>query len=238
MSMDFSEFQRQLGADPGNRDPEFLRAGQSAPEFQKAAEDAAAFEERLQRAIEITPPESLMADILEISQKNNVQASRWKPMALAAGLLVAVGAAGFAWKMNYSAGPVDEYLIAHYQHDGAGLLEQAGLQTEDDVQAFFSRVGAQAAPELAAAVSVIKHCPTPDGKGVHMVLNTEEGLLTLIYMPATEVGDLEELTFDNMRALLVGLEKGSAIIIGTDQQRLSRLYGLVHESITAAGNEA
>ncbi len=35
--------------------------------------------------------------------------------------------------------------------------------------------GADVAPALAGIVSVIKQCPTPDGKGVHMVLNTERG---------------------------------------------------------------
>ena len=33
MSMNFSEFIRQLGAEPRSQDPEFLRARQSSPEF-------------------------------------------------------------------------------------------------------------------------------------------------------------------------------------------------------------
>jgi hypothetical protein len=238
MSMDYSEFLRQLGADPHNRDPEFLSALQSGPEFQQAAEEARAFEDRLTRATELPMPENLLADITALSRKGPGFASRWKPMALAAGILIAVGAAGISWKMNYSPGPVDEYLVAHYHHDGASLIDKAGTQTDADVQAIFSRVGAQAMPALAGAISVIKHCPTPDGKGIHMVLNTEEGLLTLIYMPETKVSDLEEIAFDNMHALLVDLEKGSAIIIGTDAQSVSGLYAFVQESIVPASQEA
>lgn len=238
MSMDYSEFLRQLGADPDNRDPGFLRARESGPEFQQAAEEARAFESVLMRAVDVPVPEDLVSDIIEVSREKRGPVLNWKPVALAAGILIAVGAAGLSWKMNYSPGPVDEYLVAHYRHDGASLLDKASVSSDSDVQSIFSAVGAQALPALAGAISVIKYCPTPDGKGIHMVLNSEEGPLTLIYMPETTVNDSEEVFFDNMHALLVGLKKGSAVIIGSEQQRVSSLYALVHESIMPAGGEA
>ena len=45
-----------------------------------------------------------------------------------------------------------------------------------------------------------------------MVLATENGPLTVIYMPGTEVTDHEVLAFDGMEAMLVSLERGSAVI--------------------------
>jgi len=96
----------------------------------------------------------------------------------------------------------------------------------------------EAAPELAGIISVIKYCPTPDGKGIHMVLNTQEGPVTLIYMPETDVIDRQPLEFDGMQALLVGLEKGSAAIIGSGDQSISGLYAVVQESIIPVLNKA
>jgi len=238
MSMDFSEFQRRLGADPGNQDPEFLRARHSGPEFEQAVEDALKFEGRLERAMKISAPEALLTDILEVSRNNRTTSWRWKPLAVAAGILIAVGAAGINWRLSHHWNSVDEYLVAHYRHDGAGLVARAGALTEDDVEAIFLRVGAQVAPELAGVTSVIKYCPTPDGKGIHMVLNTDQGPITLIYMPETKAGDLQEVVFDNMHALLVDLPKGSAIIIGTSQQNVSSLFALVQDSIIPVSNEA
>ena len=78
---------------------------------------------------------------------------------------------------------------------------------------------------------MIKYCPTPDGKGVHMILNTETGPVTVFYMPDTQVTDKELLAFDNMEAILVDLQSGSAAIIGPDQQLISSLYNLVQDSI-------
>jgi len=241
MSMDFSEFQRRLGADPRNKDPEFLHARQSGPEFEQAAAAAEAFEALLDRAAGLPAPEGLLDDLLEISRDNapaTAPESRWRtmgwrtmPMALAAGILIAVGAAGISWNMNRGWDSVDQYLAEHYHHDGDALVAKSGKQPVGDVQAIFSTF-------LARIISVIKYCPTPDGKGIHMVLNTEQGLVTLIYMPETDVNDRETLEFGGMKALLVGLEKGSAAIIGTGSQSISELYSFVHESIVPAAYKA
>ncbi len=234
MSMDFSEFIRQLGADPGNRDPEFLRARQSSPEFLQAAEEAGALEEKLARAIDLPVPDDLLESILAISKGTTAAPGNtpwWRSMALAAGILIAVGAAGVTWNLNSGWENVEEYVADHYQHDGAGLVAKAGTRTSSDVQKIFSRFDVKATPALADIISVIKYCPTPDGKGVHMVLNTADGPVTVIYMPNTEVTDHETLEFEGMQALLVSLDKGSAVIIGTGAQEISELYSMVQNSI-------
>lgn len=236
MSMNFSEFIRQLGAEPHSRDPAFLRARQSSPEFVQAAQEAETFEEKLTRAVDLQLPDDMMERILQVS-RNPVETSAtattpwWRSMALAAGILIAVGAAGITWNMNRGWDNVNEYLADHYSHDGPGLVARAGEKTTEDIQAIFALFNVQAAPELAKIVSVIKYCPTPDGKGVHMVLNTSAGPVTVIYMPATEVNDRETLAFDGMHALLVSLEIGSAAIIGTGSQGISTLYSVIQSSI-------
>ncbi len=236
MSMNFSEFIRQLGAEPLSQDPAFLRARSSSPEFHQAAEEADAFEKKLTRAMDLQLPEDIMKNILQISRHpvGSAVASTtpwWRSMALAAGILIAIVATGISWNMNRGWDSVDEYVTDHYRHDGSGLLARAGKKTTQDIQRIFASFNVEAAPELAEIISVIKYCPTPDGKGVHMVLNTSEGPVTVIYMPATEVNDRETLEFDGMQVLLVSLEKGSAAIIGTGLQGLLALYSVIQNSI-------
>ena len=198
MSMDFSEFLRILGAEPRSKDPEFLRARQSGPEFEQASQVAEDFERQLERAIGLPAPEDLLSHIKDITRENaTAPMLRWRPMAIAAGLLIAVGAAGITWNMNRGWESVDQYLAEHYHHDGDILLEKSSQEPVDNVEAMFARFDMEVRPELARIVSVIKYCPTPDGKGVHMVLNTEEGPVTLIYMPETTVNDGGTLAFDS-----------------------------------------
>ena len=133
--------------------------------------------------------------------------------------------------MNRGWDSVEEYVMDHYRHDGSRVMAMAGADKADDVQSILSELNVQAIPALAGIIGVIKYCPTPDGKGAHMILNTETGPVTVIYMPETQVTDRETLAFDDVRALLVALPRGSAAIIGADQKLVSSLHGFIQQSI-------
>lgn len=233
MSMNFSEFKRLLGAEPRSGDPEFLRACQSSPEFEQEAAKALQFEDQLDRALAVPVPAGLVDDLMTISQQPPAMTGnrRWLKFALAASLFVAVGAAGLVWKMNSSWDSVEEYLVDHYRHDGVSLLDRADGDSAKDVQKFLSGLNTHASPALAEIVGVIKYCPTPDGKGVHMILNTETGPVTVIYMPDTEVNDRELLAFDDVKAVLVSLQSGSAAIIGPGTEQMPGLHALIYDSL-------
>jgi hypothetical protein len=233
MSMNFSEFKRLLGADPRNEDPEFRRACQSSPEFEQEALDAALFEEKLERAVALPEPAGLVEELLLISQQPaaSPRRSRLLKFALAASLFVAVGAAGIVWKMNPGWDSVEDYLVDHYRHDGVSLLTRTDEVSTADVQNILAELDIQASPALADIVGVIKYCPTPDGKGVHMILNTGSGPVTVFYMPDTEVKDRQTLAFDDVEAVLVELQSGSAAIIGPNAEEFSSLQALIYDSL-------
>jgi hypothetical protein len=239
--MDYSEFLRRIGADPHDPDQELLRARQSDIKFEQAALDAERLETKLQRAVQLPAPEGLIEQLQQISQteqSTSEPSRRWRHLAVAAGLLIAVGAAGISWNLNHSWESVDEYVAQHYRHDGDSVLRKAGENSDTDVQALFARFDVVAETELAEEISLIKYCPTPDGKGIHMVLNTAQGPVTVIYMPETDVQDHQGVNFDRMKALYVDLEKGSAIIIGNQQQPIESLYALVQRSIVPNNGKA
>jgi hypothetical protein len=237
MSMNFSEFKRLVGADPRSSEPSFLRARHSSPEFETAAAEAERFEVILERATRIRPPDDLLEGLLAIGRQPPARDGdrRWLPIALAASLLLAAGAGGWIWNRNHSWDSVEDYVADHYRHDGNMVPSGASL---GEVQALFSGLNMQAATALADIVGVIKYCPTPDGKGIHMILNTPGGPVTVIYMPDTPVVDREMFAFDNMNAILVKLKSGSAAIIGPDQQSISGLYSFVQDSILPASENS
>jgi hypothetical protein len=241
--MDFSEFRRLLGADPRNQDPAFREARASSPEFRDAAAEADRFEEQLELALALQAPQALLDQLRSIPDTAAVRDRQlaghgtWWRFALAASLLVAIGAAGVTWRMNSGWSSVQDYVVDHYQHDGLAVLAMADDPLAADVSGMLAEFDAAATPALAGIVSVIKNCPTPDGKGVHMILNTERGLVTVIYMPETPVSDGEQILFDDSEAVLVQLRHGSAVIIGSRLQNVSEFRSLVQESIvTADGN--
>jgi len=236
MSMNFSEFKRLIGADPWNRDAETLRARNSAPEFEAAAEEAEAFEEKLQSALNIQPPADLLEGIKGISREiESIQPAkqrRWMPLALAASLLIAVGAVGMVWKQSRQWDNVEAYLADHYSHDGDALVAQAiGIVSEQDIVKIMASLNASAEQQLSGRIKFIKFCPTPDGQGAHMVVSTDQGPMTIIFMPNTQVTDGEMVKFDQMHAFLINLEHGSAAIIGKQSQAVESMEVVIRESL-------
>ena len=231
MSMNFSEFKRRLGAEPRSQDPEFRLARDSSPEFAKAAAEAEAFEDKLERAAHFSCPQGLADELIALGRGPHRPAGRWVALAVAASLLVAFGATVLYRNLNPSWPSVDAYLVDHYRHHGQLLIDQVDGSVSTEAARLLEDLNVQAMPELAGIIGVIKYCPTPDGKGVHMVLNTRQGPVTLIYMPGTRVSDGEMLGFDAVEALLVDLPAGSAAIIGAPEQDIRRLYATVHAAI-------
>ena len=231
MSMNFSEFKKLIGADPLNRDSETLRTRNSAPEFETAAAEAEAFEEKLQSALLIQPPADLLGSIRAISQQP-AKHRNWIPLALAASLLITVGAVTVVWKQSHQWESVEAYVADHYSHDGSKLVARAtDVVAQKDIDKIMAKLGATADEHLSGRIKFIKFCPTPEGRGAHMVVSTDQGPMTIIFMPETQVADGEMVEFDQMHAMLVNLEHGSAAIIGEQGQAVENLQAMVRESL-------
>jgi hypothetical protein len=229
--MNFTEFKRLLGADPWNRDAETLRVRNSAPEFEQAAIKAETFERKLQSALNVKAPSDLLSNIKgvahQVPHKRN-----WVPLALAASLLVAVGAVSILWQQSHQWESVEAYLADHYAADGANLIGRAtDSVSEQDIKNIMASLNASAGQQLTGRIKFIKFCPTPNGRGAHMVVSTNNGLITVIFMPDTQVQDGDTVEFDQMRAYLVNLEHGSAAIIGRGAQPVESLEAMVRSSI-------
>jgi len=229
--MNFSEFKKLIWADPGNREPDTLRARQSAPQFEAAALDAETFDKKLKAAVRISPPADLLQQIQEIGQ-TPVRRRNWLPLALAASLLVAVGAGGLYWKQTHYWDSVETYVAEHYAHDGSRVMGRASVKMpEGDIEKVLAKLDATADATLSAHIMYVKFCPTPDGRGVHMVVSTDQGLMTVIYMPEIQVKEGEIVEFDQMHATLVNLEQGSAAVIGKQSQNVDDLVAMVIDSL-------
>ena len=111
------------------------------------------------------------------------------------------------------------------------LTDLATSVDNRDTQRTLAQFGVMAEPQLAERVRLIKFCPTPHGKGAHMVIEGADGPVHLIYMPETPVADGEEFGFDGLMTHLVSLDKGSAAIVGGSLDQLAGLDRLVRESI-------
>lgn len=230
MSMNLSEFRRRLGAEPRSKADEMRRAREASEAHRAVAREADRLEHRLERALDVPVPKDLV-DSLRAIPSTEARPRRWWPVALAASLLLAVGAAGVGLRVSNEWASVQDYVMDHYRHDGERLVAESLQDGYGDVHEVLAKFGLDAEPALANIVGLVKLCPSPKGKGVHMVLHTDQGPLTVMYMPDTHVHDGESWAFESKNVVLVDLPNGSAAIIGAQDTPLRDYYAMLHDAL-------
>lgn len=242
--MNFSEFKKRLGAEPRSQHPELIRARDSDPEFRAAAEEAAAFEDKLETALMVKAPNDLSRRIRAIpeapaSDGAAVSRSAWRWLAAAAVVMAGVGFASVRWyESTFHWETVDDYVIDHWARDGKKFLQLADGQPvrQSDAEALFASLDMQVSPELVQQIDFIEKCKTPDSRGAHMVITTDQGPVTLIFMPKVETVDGHILPFGNLLAATLELESGSALVIGPNEDIIASVYAMAREGIRPIAN--
>lgn len=228
MSMNFSEFKRLLNSDPASQDAEYQDARRSSPECMQAAAASDAFELQLQRATQLpVNPElidSLQALATTASKAGESLLYRFR-YAVAATVVLAFSAVFLMQQLSPRWDSVESYVAYHYSHDGSMVLAMANEPNSDkpnseELRDILATFNLQMDPSMSQQVRFVKYCPTPEGTGVHLVLNTEQGLVTVIIMPGQNVLDGERFAFNDMEVSLANLpgQDVSLAIIASPEQ--------------------
>lgn len=188
------------------------------------------FERRLERALDVPVPRDLVDDLKRIPDARRHR-PRLRYFAMAASLLIAVSAVLVVWRLDLGGEPIEEYVANHYFHDGPMVLERGAGQTGFDVSALLDEFELTMADAVAGKVGFMMVCPTPEGVGLHFVVHTENGPITVLIMPDTSVDDGMRFAFDGFHAELVSLERGSAAIIGRQDQEIGFMHETIRQSI-------
>ena len=236
MSMNFSEFKELLGADPLNSDPEILAARNSNPAFEQAAREAQAFEQKLQSALSVVEPGvAFFQEIMSVAQQSAIKSwgrPRW--FAIAASVLILIGvSAATMWQINQPK-TIEEYVAHHYELDGLALIEKSSVDFDiSEITSVLAKLNMRSGQALSDKIRFIRLCPTLEGRGAHMVVQSDRGEVTVIYMPGTMVQDRRIIEFGDMQAYMVAFESGTAAIIGHTHQIVSNLDQLVRSSLSS-----
>lgn len=236
MSMNFSEFKEFLGADPLNCDPETLDARNSGPEFEQAALEAESFESKLQAALDVVAPgDEFLKEITSVTHRSTSK-PRGSPswFAIAASVLILIGVSGIGWWQLNQPKTIEEYITRHYAYDGLNLIKKASINFDiSKIAAVMEKLNISSSQALNDRIRFIKLCPTFKGRGAHMVVQSDLGEVTIIYMPGTIVIDRRTIEFGDMRAYMVAFEDGAAAIIGHANQVVSNLDQLIRSSLSS-----
>jgi len=252
--MKLAEFKRRLMTEPGDRDPAMVDARAQGGEFAQVAAASDQFEHALARALNVPVPHGLADRIILEQSMSNTRGKisgrfggwqRWGAMAAALALAVSLGLFIGATPRDVtgagatpSLADLRQNIEWHWRHDGADVLAVAAGHPLDatEVEGMFADLGAQLTPELLARIRLSKFCPTPNGRGVHAILATDQGPLTVYYMPKTRVQSSPlALPLENgFESMVVNLERGSLALVGEAGRALPEVAGDIARQIEIA----
>ncbi len=239
--MNLLEFKRRLMTDPHTRDPEFVAARAKGGEFARAAAeaDADAFERQLKKALDVPMPKNLAENIILRQSMEPAPRLRSAPryLALAAAMVLAVAISTMIYfQPGAPHESLHEHLAWHWEMDGPATLalSERSPSDENHVRRVFGELGVHLDHELLANVRLTKFCPTPDGAGVHAVLTTEDGPVTLFYLPRTSVPTSpHQVTMaDGMEGWMVNLPRGSMALIAEAGRDTSALVDDIRNQLS------
>ncbi|MCL2915352.1 DUF3379 domain-containing protein [Shewanella corallii] len=222
--MDELEFRRRAYADPQSRDDDFIQASEETPERQQFLKDLNKLDAKLEQAMSLDVPDDL-ADKLLLNQQLSNHRQQKKTvsfmMAMAASVAMVLGVGYATWRMA----PIElsEHAIAHVLH------EPKALSAHGDIS--FNQINAQLASlkgfndkgfsSQPGQIFYSTYCDFQGVRSLHLVMQGENGKVTLFIVPTEERMALESQFADNHFKGL-GFSKGDAflLLVGENQQDL------------------
>ena len=227
--MNYFEFRQQLLRDSFTKDEEFHRLRKEDLRCAKAYEEAMLFEKKLKLAFDVKVPENLKdAIVLRQTTTHTLQRSVRK-YALAATVFLSFVIASSAWYVKQPS-YVERFITKAVELEANTPLSNHAVSLSE-VKEVFAAFQANVKGELGE-VRFIHKCHTPGGTGVHMIVSTSAGEITIYYMPKTTI-EKDHLQFDinDSKAVLVALEKGSLAIIADSAQQLTAIEPQLRNNI-------
>ncbi|HYY59934.1 MAG TPA: DUF3379 family protein [Burkholderiales bacterium] len=223
------EFHRAKLADPRQLHPpaqEHLAQCAACAAFAKSVDEA---ERQLERSLAVPVPDGLADRVLL-----RVGAPRrpvWKVWALAASVVLGAGLALSA--MLYRPAPAEHYARQAIEHVA---MEPESFQTVNasDTPALSELLRATGARLKAPldAVRYVKLCPVEGGgTALHIVVDTPEGLATLLIVPGQPLAKVEQAASREWNALARPAGRGHYAVVTTSPRATAQADRLVRERI-------
>ena len=227
--MNYFEFKQQLLQDSFTKDEEFHRLRKEDIRCAKAYEEAMAFERKLKKAFDIKAPDTLRDSIILRQATEKSQTSRVRFYAIAASLFVSLVVASTFW-FQKQPGPLEAFVNQALMMEPVEYMSDQELPQEQ-VKELFASLNTKVNGDFGK-VHFMKACPTPSGMGARMVLMTDSGPVTILYMPNADIDQRVEFELDKYKGSLIAVENGAAAIIGGKEQSFSLVESKLQSSLS------
>jgi hypothetical protein len=226
--MNYFEFKQQLLRDSFTKDEEFHRLRKEDLRCAKAYDEAMEFEKTIKLAFEIKTPDTLKDSIVLRQATHNINQQLIRRYAIAATVFLSFVIVSATWYIKQP-GPIEKFVIEALMMEPEVYMSDDALPRAE-IDLLFASLNTKIDGELGQ-IHFMKTCPTPGGTGARMVLMTDNGPVTLLYMPKANLSDRIDFELKKYKGSVIAIENGAVAIIGDNKQQLSYVETKLQSSI-------
>ena len=214
--MDDLEFRKNATIEPGSQQPEFLQKMQQSRLNRRFVQAQLAFEQQLSDTMKISPPENLSDRILLSQQlsEHKLQRQRrrrtWLFSGIAASVMLAVSLTLMLPETINSA-QLSQQIISHVQNDTHALNVRMSVP-KNSIDTMLASYGGKLEGPIGN-VSFLGHCIIGEHTGIHLVLNTRQGQVTVILLPTQTISNSHSFNDRQFTGVVYPSQKGSIAIL-------------------------
>jgi hypothetical protein len=238
--LDDLEFRRKAIIDPENQCKEFLQKAHERNENRHFVEDQIDFQHTLTKTLWVDVPKNLTDRIILSQQlaehkKNRQHQNLYRYMTgIAAALVIALGVTFFL-PTDFLATESDpqqltRQIINHLYEDTHALNVSMDVPKNSIDTMLASYGGKLSAP--IGNVTFLGHCIVGKHTGIHLVLNTSQGLVTVIILPSDTIQAENQITDPQFKGIIYPSHKGSIAIIGETSEPIAETRKKIDHSLT------
>lgn len=221
--MDDLEFRKSAIINPENQNPDFLKKIQQSHANSRFVSDQLEFNHKLIRSLHITTPENLSDRILLNQQLSQHQSQhQHKRFIFFTGIAAALVAVSLTlnWMLPKTANNLllQQQLIQHY-HQDTHALDVTMNVPKNSIDTLLASYGGKLAGPIGQ-VTFLGHCIIGEQTGIHMVLNTVNGKVTIMLLPAQLVDQSHLFSELQLNAIIYPSQKGSIAIFAEQPEAI------------------
>ncbi|WP_137167612.1 DUF3379 family protein [Salinimonas lutimaris] len=231
--MDELEFRRRVYADPDTTDPEVIAAAQQDPDKKAFREQLRLMNAELKQAAKVPVPDDLAHKLIWqqatddfVQQKKR---TRWY-VALAASVALTAGVVG-TLLVTQQPHDLGYQALTHVVHLKQELPRIRRSMDLEQVNARLASYGGSLKNAIGN-VEVVNYCHLENASGIHLILNTEQGKMSVFVIPQ-EKGEKVPNNFgnDNYDGTGFTLQNASIMVVGEKGANLNPMAEKVRQNI-------
>ena len=225
--MNCEDFRKKLLQDPSWADAAFLQHKDQCASCGREWKQVQSFENRL-RSVILQPQNPRLSIELQAPGRR-----RWQRLWIRTTsvlLLVVAGIGGYHLMQNmFSRDDLAELVVRHVQAEPE-LLQQTEPLDAMAVAAVFDAMGFEASA-VVTGVTAASPCWIRKGKGVHLVVQGQQGAVTLLLMPGEYVNERQPLQTEQWAGMVVPEQWGSLAVLASAGEDAGAFVDLVEKNL-------